>query len=450
MANQFDLICIGGGSGGIATARRAAAHGARVAVVEEDRLGGTCVNVGCVPKKVMWNAAHHGAALEHAQAFGFDVDVRGLDWGTLVTRREAYIERLNGIYQSNLDKAGVTAITGRARFLDPHTIEVAGEQYTADRFVVAVGGRPSWPAIPGADLGIDSNGFFALRDRPEHVAVVGAGYIAVELAAMLRHLGSRVKLVIRRQEPLRAFDPILREGFTEAAEADGIEIVTGFQPVGVEAGEKITLYGEDGRELTGMDKLIWAIGREPNTDDLGLANAGVAFADDGTIPVDRYQVTNQGHIFALGDVTGSYELTPVAIAAGRRLADRVYGGAGDRYLDYTNIPTVVFTHPPMGTVGLTEPQAREQYGDGAVRCYETRFTPMDFALDAPENKRRSFMKLVCVGEEEQVVGVHLFGIGSDEMLQGFAVAVRMGARKADLDNTVAIHPTAAEELVTMT
>lgn len=450
MANDFDLICIGGGSGGIATARRAAAHGARVAVVEAERLGGTCVNVGCVPKKVMWNAAHHGAALEHARAFGFDVDVRGLDWGTLVERREAYIERLNGIYQSNLDKAGVTAITGHARFLDPHTIEVGGQQYSADRFVIAVGGRPAWPNLPGADLGIDSNGFFALRDRPEHVAVIGAGYIAVELAGMLRHLGSRVKLVIRRDEPLRAFDPILREGFMEAAQADGIEIVTGFQPVGVEAGEKLTLYGEDGRELEGLDKLIWAIGREPNTGDLGLANAGVEMTEKGTIPVDAYQVTNQPHIFALGDVTGAVELTPVAIAAGRRLADRVYGGATGRYLDYENIPTVVFTHPPMGTVGLTEPQAREQYGDEAVTCYETRFTPMDFALEAPENKRRSFMKLVCVGTDERVVGVHLFGIGSDEMLQGFAVAVRMGARKADLDNTVAIHPTAAEEVVTMT
>jgi len=450
MTTHFDLICIGGGSGGIATARRAASHGAKVAVVEEDRLGGTCVNVGCVPKKVMWNAAHEAAALEHAGAFGFDVDVRGLDWPTLVQRREAYIERLNGIYQSNLDKAGVTAITGRARFLDPHTIEVGEQQYTADRFVVAVGGRPKWPAIPGADLGIDSNGFFALRDRPEDVAVVGAGYIAVELAGMLRQLGSRVRLVIRRDEPLRGFDPILREAFMEAAQADGIEIVTGFQPVGVEAGERLTLYGEDGLELTGVDKLIWAIGREPNTDDLGLANAGVEMTDAGTIPVDRYQVSNQPHIFALGDVIGSQELTPVAIAAGRRLADRVYGGAGDRYLDYANVPSVVFTHPPMGTVGLTEAEAREQHGDTAVRCYETRFTAMDFALDAPADKRRSFMKLVCVGEQERVVGIHLFGIGSDEMLQGFAVALRMGARKADLDNTVAIHPTAAEEVVTMT
>jgi len=450
MDPHFDLICVGGGSGGIATARRAAAHGARCAVVENDRLGGTCVNVGCVPKKVMYNAAHTAEALAQAGDYGFDLDMRGLDWGTLVARRAAYIERLNGIYQGNLDKSGVTVLRGTGRFLDSHSIEVDGVAYTADRFVIAVGGESRWPELPGAEHGIDSDGFFALDHQPKRVAVVGAGYIAVELAGVLRHLGSEVQLVVRRDAPLRAFDPILQEAFVEAAEADGIEIVRDFTPSALERTEGLTLHGQDGRQLTGLDCVLWAIGRGAKTAALGLADAGVDTPADGTIATDAYQTSNQPHIHALGDVTGHHELTPVAIAAGRRLADRLYGGAPDRHLDYANIPSVVFTHPPMATVGLTEGAARETYGDAAVRSFETRFTPMEYALAEPAAKRRSFMKLVCVGDAQRVVGIHLFGLGSDEMLQGFAVAVRMGATKADLDETVAIHPTAAEEVVTMT
>ena len=447
----YDLICIGGGSGGIATARRAAAHGARCAVIESDRLGGTCVNVGCVPKKVMWQAAHAAEVMQRASDYGFSGVSPRLDWSALVSARDAYIERLNGIYERNLDNSGVDCIRGQARFVDPHTVEVAGERFQAERFVIATGGVPGRPAIPGGDLGIDSDGFFALPDRPQKVAVVGAGYIAVELAGVLHQLGSEVHLVVRRERPLREFDESIQQAYLDSINLHGPTLVNHFIPNGLEAAwGGYTLHAEDGRSLDGLDQVIWAVGRVPNTDALDLEAAGVIVSDRGTVPVDEWQATNQPHIFALGDVTDNpYPLTPVAIAAGRRLADRLWGGQPDRRLAYRDVPTVVFTHPPIGTVGLTEAEARAEFGD-AVRIYQTGFVPMDFALAPAEAKQRSHMKLICVGAEERVVGIHLFGVGSDEMLQGFAVALRMGATKRDLDDTVAIHPTSAEEVVTMT
>ncbi len=449
--NAFDLICIGGGSGGIATARRAAAYGARVAVIESNRLGGTCVNVGCVPKKVMWQAAHTAQALARAGDYGLSAGAASLDWQHLVQAREAYIERLNDIYARNLEQSGITRITGHARFVDAEHVEVEGMRYRSERFVIATGGMPGRPGIPGGDLGIDSDGFFALQDRPGRVAVVGAGYIAVELAGVLSALGSAVQLVVRREQPLRDFDPAIQTAYTEAIAQHGPDLVNNFTPAGLEAAwGGYTLHAEDGRSLEGLDQVIWAVGRLPNTEDLGLEAAGVASRENGTVPVDEWQATNQAHIFALGDVTDNpFPLTPVAIAAGRRLADRLWGGQAERRMDYTNIPTVVFTHPPIGTVGLTEPQARAEYGD-SVKVYETRFVPMDFALAPAEAKQRSTMKLICVGDDERIVGIHLLGVGSDEMLQGFAVALRMGATKHDFDHTVAIHPTSAEELVTLT
>lgn len=447
MAQHYDLLVIGGGSGGLATARRAADHGARAAVVEFDRLGGTCVNRGCVPKKVMWYAASLAYAMEDAPDYGFDLDLRGHDWKTLVEKRAAYIDRLNGIYAQNLERDGVTHIVGRARFVGSRTVEVDGTRYSAERVVIAVGGEPIVPHFPGAELGITSDGFFELQSLPERVAVVGAGYIAVELAGMLRALGAQVHLVLRGDTVLRPFDEDLQAALMDTMRADGIEIHAHMSADSLERVDgHITYRAHDGSRIEGLEQVIWAIGRRPRTAELGLENVGVAL-DHGYVVADDYQDTNIDGIHALGDVCGRAELTPVAIAAGRKLADRLYGGRPDAHLDYENIPTVIFSHPPIGTVGMAEAAARERYGDDAVRVHRARFTPMYHALTA--HKTPAVVKLVCVGAEERIVGCHIFGHGADEMMQGFAVAVHMGARKADFDATVAIHPTSAEELVTL-
>jgi glutathione reductase (NADPH) len=444
----FDLIVIGGGSGGLATAQRAAEYGARAVVFEAARLGGTCVNVGCVPKKIMWYAAEISAAMRNAPHYGFDVSSRGHDFSQLRRARDAYVARLNGIYAGNLERRGVTHVASRARLVAPDVVEDAdGGQYSAPHIVIACGGEPVVPDIPGAAAGITSDGFFELDELPRKVAVVGSGYIAVELAGVLRALGSEVSLIVRRHTVLRSFDPMLSEELVAAMRAEGIEVATDAVARRVDTrADTLTFCSEDGREFSGFDTLLWCIGRRPMTAQLGLETAGVHLDSYGYIDVDEYQNTNVAGIYAVGDVTGQAELTPVAIAAGRRLADRLFDGQADRKLSYENIPTVVFSHPPIGTVGMTEPRARSIYGED-VRVYTSRFTPMLNAL-TPE-KPKTAMKLVTVGQDETIVGCHIIGLGADEMLQGFAVAIVMGARKRDFDDTVAIHPTSAEELVTM-
>ncbi len=447
MTDKFDLLVIGGGSGGLAHAQRAAEYGARAAVVEYGPLGGTCVNVGCVPKKIMWYSAHHAHQLHHAPDYGFDVAVKGHDWGALKSRRDAYIKRLNGIYGVNLDKRGVAHIQGGARFLDAHTVEVAGRKYEAERIAIATGGRPIVPDIAGAELGITSDGFFELEERPQRVLVVGSGYISVELSGVLNALGSETQVVVRKESVLRSFDRMLSTELMEAMRKSGIALDTGVIPERVQkTDEGIVLHAADGRSFGPVDCLIWAVGRSPNTEMLEAANAGVHTDDKGFVPTDEYQQTNVDNIFALGDITGRDALTPVAIAAGRRLADRLYGGMVGRHLEYHLIPTVIFSHPTIGTVGMTEDDARAEFGDD-VKVYTSGFIGMYYALG--EDKQRSTMKLITTGAEERVVGCHVIGEGADEMMQGFAVAMRMGATKADFDDTVAIHPTSAEELVTM-
>ncbi len=444
---NYDLIVIGGGSGGLAHAQRAAEHGVRAAAIESGRLGGTCVNVGCVPKKVMWYAAQHAHYLHHAADYGFDLGANGHDWHRLRERRDAYVKRLNGIYEDKLASRGVAYIPGYARFVDPQTLVVDDREYRAKRFVVATGGRPIVPDIPGAEFGITSDEFFELDKRPERVLIAGSGYVAVELAGVFRALGSQVQIVVRREGIVRSFDPMLGSELMQAMRRDGIGIDTHIIPSRLERTVGgLVMTASDGRRFGPVDCVLWAVGREPNTDDLGLEEAGVEIDDGGFIPVDKYQQTNVEHIFALGDVTGAAALTPVAIAAGRRLADRLYGGMPGRHLDYGCIPTVIFSHPPIGTVGLTEDEARAGYGDD-VKVYQSTFTGMFYALG--EDKQKTVMKLVTIGADERVVGCHIIGDGVDEMLQGFAVAIRMGATKTDFDDTVAIHPTSAEELVTM-
>jgi glutathione reductase (NADPH) len=443
----FDLISIGGGSGGLACAQRAAEYGAKTAVIEPQRLGGTCVNVGCVPKKVMWNAASVALSLHDAEDYGFEVTVSESSWAELKRKRDAYVLRLNLIYERNLAAKGVAYVHGAARFVDAHTVMVDGQRFCAAHVVIATGGKAVLPPIPGAELGISSDGFFELESRPQRVAVVGSGYIACELAASFLELGSHVEQFIRKDRVLTNFDVMLGKSLMREVRARGMLIQERVVPSALrDVSGKKTLLAGDGREFAGFDCVLWAIGRNANLDGLNWQAAGVETNAAGFIVTDDLQNTRVAGVYAIGDVTGRAALTPVAVAAGRRLSDRLFGGMPTRHLDYNLIPTVIFTHPPIGTVGATEAEARAQYGD-AVKVYVADFTPMYHALTT--RKTHTDMKLVCVGPEQRIVGCHILGQGADEMLQGFAVAIRMGATKADFDDTVAIHPTSAEELVTM-
>jgi glutathione reductase (NADPH) len=450
MATHFDYICIGGGSGGIASANRAARYGAKVALIEAKDLGGTCVNVGCVPKKVMWHGAQVAEAIKlYAKDYGFDATLNNFNWSTLVESRQAYIGRIHQSYDRVLGNNKIEVIRGFAKFVDAKTVEVNGEHYTADHILIAVGGRPSIPDVPGAEYGIDSNGFFGLQEQPKRVAVIGAGYIAVEIAGVLHALGSETHLFCRKQSPIRSFDPMVIETLMEVMKEEGPTLHTNSVPKEIvkEADGSLTLHLENGNSQN-VDTLIWAIGRHPATDAINLAATGVEINDRGYIKVDEFQQTNVPGIYCVGDIMeGGIELTPVAVKAGRQLSERLFNNKPDAKMDYNLVPTVVFSHPPIGTIGLTEPEAIEQYGEDNVKVYSSSFTAMYTAVTAHRQPCR--MKLVCAGPDEKVVGLHGIGFTVDEMIQGFAVAMKMGATKADFDSVVAIHPTGSEEFVTM-
>ncbi|HCF7785020.1 TPA: glutathione-disulfide reductase [Vibrio cholerae] len=450
MAKHFDYLCIGGGSGGIASANRAAMYGAKVALIEAKDLGGTCVNVGCVPKKVMWHGAQIAEAMHlYAEDYGFDVDVKNFNWAKLVESRQAYIGRIHQSYERVLGNNKVHVIKGFAKFVDAKTVEVNGELYTADHILIAVGGRPSIPNIPGAEYGIDSNGFFELSEQPKRVAVIGAGYIAVEIAGVLNALGTETHLFCRKESPLRSFDPMIIETLVEVMNAEGPQLHTHSVPKQVikEADGSLTLHLENGQTYN-VDTLIWAIGRHPATDAINLAATGVVTNEQGYIKVDEFQNTNVAGIYCVGDIMeGGIELTPVAVKAGRQLSERLFNNKLNAEMDYQLVPTVVFSHPPIGTIGLTEPQAIAQYGAENVKVYKSSFTAMYTAVTS--HRQPCKMKLVCAGPEETVVGLHGIGFAVDEMIQGFGVAMKMGATKADFDSVVAIHPTGSEEFVTM-
>ena len=448
MSEHFDLISIGAGSGGLSAAERAAEYGKKTAVIENGKLGGTCVNIGCVPKKIMWFASGIVETMKDAEGYGFDVSVNNFSWPKLVTAREAYIQGILDWYGNYLKDSNIEHLQGTGKFIDAHTLDVDGQRYTADHIVISPGGYPAIPSIPGAEYGITSDGFFALKEQPKRVAVVGAGYIAVELAGVLNGLGSEVSMLLRRNHFLSSFDTMLRDTLMEEMVNAGVNIMPSINVEKIEQqnDDTLTVHCSGGVTLEGLDALVWAIGRTPNTAPLNLDAAGVAYNEQGYIPVDEFQQTNVENIYAVGDVIGEAQLTPVAIAAARRLSDRLFNNMPDRKLDYTNIPTVMFSHPPIGTIGLTEEQAREQHGD-AVKIYQTSFTAMYHALSP--HAQKTAMKLICVGANEKVVGCHIIGMGADEMLQGFGVAIKMGATKNDFDNCVAIHPTSSEELVTL-
>ena len=445
---EYDIIAIGGGSGGIATMNRAGEHGAKAAVIEEKKLGGTCVNVGCVPKKIMWYGAQIAETFhQFGQDYGFKTTDLNFDFATLRRNREAYIDRARSSYDGSFKRNGVDLIEGHAEFVDSHTVSVNGELIRAKHIVIATGSHPSIPNIPGAELGGSSDDVFAWEELPESVAILGAGYIAVELAGVLHTFGVKTDLFVRRDRPLRGFDSYIVEGLVKEMERTNLPLHTHKVPVKLEkTAEGITIHFEDGTSHT-ASQVIWATGRRPNVKSLQLEKAGVTLNERGFIQVDKYQNTVVEGIYALGDVTGEKELTPVAIKAGRTLSERLFNGKTTAKMDYSTIPTVVFSHPAIGTVGLPEEQAIKEYGQDQIKVYKSSFASMYSAVTS--NRQESRFKLITAGSEEKVVGLHGIGYGVDEMIQGFAVAIKMGATKADFDATVAIHPTASEEFVTM-
>ena len=462
MTQHFDYLAIGGGSGGIASANRAAKLGKKAAVIEAQYIGGTCVNVGCVPKKAMWYAGQISDALKYANDYGFGEyltqgssqaalnDKPQFDWAKLVANREAYIERIHAAYQRGFDANGVTVINGFAKFIDKNTVEVNGELITADHITIATGGRPSIPDVEGAEYGINSDGFFALTEQPKSVAVVGAGYIAVELAGVFYALGSETHLIVRKEKPLRGFDDMLTDTLVEQMAKHGPTLHTHSTPARIEklSDGRLVVHFTNGESLAPVDCLVWAIGRTPATDNINIESTGIELDERGFITTDKFQNTNVDGIYAVGDNTGRAQLTPVAVAAGRRLCERLFNNKPNEHLDYSGIATVVFSHPVIGTVGLTEAEAVIEYGQDNITVYNSQFTALYQAI-TEDYRDPTRMKLICAGKEEKVVGLHSIGFGSDELLQGFAVAMKMGATKTDFDNTIAIHPTSAEEFVTL-
>ena len=446
---EYDIIAIGGGSGGSATMNRAAMHGAKAAVIEGNIIGGTCVNIGCVPKKVMWYGAQVSETLKnYAADYGYTIGETSFDFKTLRKNREAYIERSRQAFSNNFNRNGVDYIEGYARFVDKNTVEVNGEHIRAKHIVIATGSYAFIPNVPGSELGGTSDDVFAWEELPESVSIIGAGYIAVELAGVLHALGVKTDLFVRKGGPLRGFDQGIVEVLVEEMKKNGQPLHTHKVPQKLEKLDNgdIQIYFEDGTTHTSQ-KVIWAVGRKANIQQLNLEAAGVELTERGFIQVDEYQNTTTPGIYALGDVSGEKELTPVAIKAGRTLAERLFNGKTDAKMDYELIPTVVFSHPAIGSIGLTQEQAEAKYGAENIKVYQSTFAGMYSAITV--HRQMTKLKLITLGEEEKVIGLHGIGEGIDEMIQGFAVAVKMGATKADFDATVAIHPTASEEFVTM-
>ena len=446
---EYDIIAIGGGSGGSATMNRAAMHGAKAAVIEGNIIGGTCVNVGCVPKKVMWYGAQVSETLKnYAADYGYTIGETSFDFKTLRKNREAYIERSRQAFSNNFNRNGVDYIEGYARFVDKNTVEVNGEHIRAKHIVIATGSYAFIPNVPGSELGGTSDDVFAWEELPESVSIIGAGYIAVELAGVLHALGVKTDLFVRKGGPLRGFDQGIVEVLVEEMKKNGQPLHTHKVPQKLEKlnNGDIQIHFEDGTTHTSQ-KVIWAVGRKANVHQLNLEAAGVELTERGFIQVDEYQNTTTPGIYALGDVSGEKELTPVAIKAGRTLAERLFNGKTDAKMDYELIPTVVFSHPAIGSIGLTQEQAEAKYGVENIKVYQSTFAGMYSAITV--HRQMTKLKLITLGEEEKVIGLHGIGGGIDEMIQGFAVAVKMGATKADFDATVAIHPTASEEFVTM-
>jgi glutathione reductase (NADPH) len=445
MTYDYDLFVIGAGSGGIATARRAAQYGAKVGIAEFSRLGGTCVNRGCIPKKLMVYASHFPDLFEDAQGYGWSPVQSTLDWKKMITAVNKELERLNGVYQRMIDNAGVDLMNGFAKFLDPHTLEIDDRKITADKILIAVGGQPYKPDIPGIEHAIVSDDMFLLEEQPKHIAIIGTGYIGVEFACIMNGLGSEVTLLDRNDLILRGFDDDLRSGIQEGMQQHGIQILNHSQAASIEKtsqGLKIAIA--DSSVTVTADVILSATGRRPSLQSLGLENAGVDVEKEA-VAVDEYSRTSQPHIFAVGDCTNRVNLTPVAINEGRAFADTEFGGQS-RKMAYDNIPSAVFSTPEGATVGLTEAQARKNWGE-AIKCYRSTFRPTYHSLSGRQEK--TMVKLVVEEDTQKVLGAHMVGEHAAEIIQGLAIALKMGATKKDFDATVGLHPTVAEEFVTL-
>lgn len=446
MTYDYDLFVIGAGSGGIASARRAAQYGAKVAVAEFDRLGGTCVNRGCIPKKLMVYASNFPNIFEESQGFGWSPVESSIDWKKMITAVNKEVERLNGVYLNMLNKANVELIRGYAKFLDPHTVEIDNRKVTANKILIAVGGHPVKPDLPGIEYAITSDEMFHLEEQPKRIAILGGGYIGVEFACIMNGLGSEVTQIIRNDLILRGFDDDLRSGIQEGMQQHGIQIIKVSEPISIEktpAGLKVNL-GEKHGETIVVDTILSATGRKPNLENMGLVEAGVEIKN-GAIAVDEYSRTSQENIYAVGDCTDRINLTPVAINEGRAFVDTEFGGMS-RKMSYENVPSAVFSTPEAATVGLTEAEAREQYGD-AVKVYRAKFKPTYHSLSGRDE--RVMVKLVVEEDTNKVLGAHMVGEHAAEIIQGMAIALKMGATKKDFDATVGIHPSIAEEFVTL-
>jgi glutathione reductase (NADPH) len=440
---DFDLFVIGGGSGGVRCARIAASYGARVGVAEERFWGGTCVNIGCVPKKFMVMAAEYGGAMEDARGFGWDIPQTSHDWATLIQAKDKEIARLNEIYRRLLDQAGATIFEARATFIDAHTLDVGGRRVTAERIVIATGGHPTGLDIPGAEHAIVSDDAFYLKEMPKRVAIIGGGYIAVEFAGIFAGLGAETHLVYRQPLPLRGFDEDMRVGLAEAMGQNGIVLHPDTVPKSVIVNDGVKCLGLSDMTVLDVDLVFFATGRAPNTAGLNLAAVGVETTPEGAVTTDAGLASSVPHIYALGDVTDRLNLTPVATAEGHALADTLFGGK-PRTVSLENVPTSVFSIPPVGTVGLTEAEAAAR---GPAKIFLTRFTPMRHNISG--RNRKTIMKLVVDAATDKILGAHMLGEDAPEIMQGIAVAIMAGATKAVFDHTIGIHPTAAEEFVTL-
>ena len=441
---DYDLITIGAGSGGVRASRLAAAHGARVAVIEEKALGGTCVNAGCIPKKLFSYASHYTTDFAEAAGYGWSVGERAFDWRHLIENKDREISRLNGVYAQLLARAGARVVEARGTVVDSHTVEAGGQRLTAEHILIATGSRPSVPDLPGAELAITSDQAFHLERLPQRVIIVGAGYIAVEFASIFNGLGAHVTLVHRRRQILRGFDDDLGAVLAEEMAAHGVTLRLGSQITRLESSGGGLAAHLEGGDVLAAAAVMYATGRVPNTSGIGLEEAGVALAENGAIKVDGFFGTSVPSIHAIGDAIDRMMLTPVALAEGTVLVEGLFMG-GVRRMDYSNVPTAVFSHPNVGTVGLTEAEARDRYGE--IRVFKTRFRPLKATLSGSAG--RMFMKLVVDAASDRVLGAHMVGEGAGEIIQGIAIALKCGATKAQFDATLGIHPTSAEEFVTM-